>query len=110
MNNKLLYVLLAVFISLPSYAVTKHHGFEQKIFSERCHNFNNCEIPITNYGRFGEWFGYWPTGSGNAYIFTAGIWIGGIKDGDTLVSFPYMIGAGGNWMPGPPGTMSPTNR
>lgn len=102
MDRKLLYVLLAVFISSSSYAVTKHHGFEPKMFSSRLHNFNNCEILITNYGRFGDWFGYWPTGSGNAYIYAAGIWIGGIKDGDTLVSCSSMIGAGDRWMPGPP--------
>jgi len=48
-------------------------------------------------------YGYWPTGSGEHYIFGAGIWVGAIKNGDLLVSCGYStIGAGADWMPGPP--------
>lgn len=58
---------------------------------------------MTNYGEFGYMYGYWPTGSGESYIFGAGIWVGAIRDGDPLVSCGYStISAGCDWMPGPP--------
>ena len=103
MNGKLLYVLLAVSIASSSYALSPHHRTGSKIYSTRWHNFNNCEIPVTNYGEFGYIYGFWPTGSREPYIFGAGIWIGAMKNGDPLVSCGYNTsGHGGDWMPGPP--------
>jgi len=103
MNEKLLFVALAVLIVPSSSAATGSHGVESKMFSTRWHNFNNCEIPITNYGEFGYMYGFWPTGSGEPYIFGAGIWIGAMKNGDAVVSCGYNpFGHGNDWMPGPP--------
>jgi len=69
---------------------------------------NNVDNPVTNYGEFGMSDAhtagcYWPKGSGQPYIFGAGIWIGAVIDGDTLVSCGYnTVGAGCDYCPGPP--------
>jgi hypothetical protein len=70
-----------------------------RIFDIKVHNINNVEICITNFGKIGQdatnnpgcW---WPTGSGQNYIYGAGIWFGA-RDSvasdsvDTLVTIGY---------------------
>ena len=103
MDEKSLCTTLAIFVFSSFVAVTGQDRIEPKMSSCRWHNFNRCEIPITNYGEFGYMYGYWPTGSGEHHIFGAGIWVGAIKHDDLLVSCGYStIGAGSDWMPGPP--------
>ncbi len=60
-------------------------------------NVGNLQINITNWGLIGSYPGsgytfsdapsaQWPAGSGNEYLFAAGIWIGGVLLGQTVVS------------------------
>lgn len=71
-------------------------------------DINQVETNITNYGEFGMspahtsgcW---WPKGSGNAYIFGAGIWVAGIAGSDSVVINGYnTVGSGEECIPGPP--------
>ncbi len=56
--------------------------------SQIWHNQNQVEVLVTNVGPIGQDLlsgngaGFWPTGSGNSYIFGNGLWIGGIADVD----------------------------
>ncbi|MFQ6103313.1 MAG: FlgD immunoglobulin-like domain containing protein [Candidatus Glassbacteria bacterium] len=68
--------------------------------SQVWHNENECEVLITNVGPIGQNLltgsgaGFWPTGSGNSYIFGNGLWIGGIADvnGDQVPDTITVIG------------------
>jgi hypothetical protein len=56
-------------------------------------------MPFTNYGTFGYGIsrpgGEWPAGSGNMYIYGAGIWIGALQTPlDTLVTVGYNPSSG----------------
>lgn len=79
-----------------------------KAFELKRMQINNVDCPITNYGAFGQSEAhsagcYWPKGSGQPYIFGAGIWIGAVVNGDTLVSAGYnTVGSGQDFCPGPP--------
>ena len=65
---------------------------------------NQWRMPITNYGTFGHDVargtagGEWPRGSGDLYIFGAGIWFGSIKQGsagiETTVTCGYNPNSG----------------
>ncbi len=63
---------------------------------------NQWGVPVTNYAVFGygidEPGGEWPAGSGDIYLFGAGIWIGCLRDAaagqDTLVSVGYNPNSG----------------
>jgi hypothetical protein len=61
---------------------------------QKVHNINQVEMTITNYGIFGQSYSaagcWWPIGSGENYIFGAGIWFGTIDNGDTLVTNSYV--------------------
>jgi len=55
---------------------------------------NQWKLPITNYGTFGYGInrpgGEWPRGSGNMYIYGAGIWVGALPTRrETLVTCGY---------------------
>jgi hypothetical protein len=71
-------------------------------------DINQVETNITNYGEFGKSSAntsgcWWPKGSGNAYIFGAGIWIAGIDGSDSVVVNGYnTVGSGEECIPGPP--------
>ena len=60
----------------------------------KVHNINQVEMTISNYGVFGQNLSgsgcWWPIGSGEAYIFGAGLWFGTIDNGDTLVTNSYI--------------------
>ena len=59
-------------------AVTATPSFA--IWSTRWHDDGLLKLAITNYGRFGyENAAEWPKGTGQTYIFGAGIWVGAIK-------------------------------
>jgi len=60
------------------------------------HNGNQVEMCVSNFGKFGQTESqeagcWWPIGSGQNYIFGAGMWFGTINNssGDTLVSIGY---------------------
>ncbi len=67
---------------------------------------NQWRLPITNYATFGYGIGRsggeWPAGSGDMYIYGAGIWIGSIRytasGQDTLVSNGYNPNSGSSEM------------
>ncbi|MBN2543894.1 hypothetical protein JXI42_13635 [bacterium] len=81
----------------------KDNARSKEFSGEQWFEVNNCQVPLTNYGEFGYMYGFWPKGSGEAYIFGSGVWIGGIRSGQRLVSCGYnTYGAGNDFMPGPP--------
>ena len=60
-------------------------------------NIGELQINITNHGLIGSQFSIvssysdapsaqWPSSSGNEYLFAAGLWVGGIKNGEAHVS------------------------
>lgn len=83
-------------------------GSASAMFDLEEHDENRVLIPITNYGPFGQNIAgsagtYWPQGTGMSYIFGAGLWVGAIRDSDTLVSVGYNAVDGNfEFYPGPP--------
>jgi hypothetical protein len=68
---------------------------------------NQVETYLNNYGEYGQspahtsgtW---WPKGSGNGYVFGAGLWIAGVQGTDSVVVNGYnTVGFGDEFMPGP---------
>ncbi len=61
-----------------------------RYFDRKVHNVNNIEFFITNYGKVGDRC-FWPKGSGQNYIYGAGIWFGAIDSilKDTMVTIGY---------------------
>lgn len=60
-------------------------------------NVGELHINITNHGLIGSWYSWnttlsdapsaqWPAGSGNEYLWSAGLWVGGVLLGEQLVS------------------------
>ncbi len=74
--------------------------YPDNAFDLRYHDVGQIYLPITNYGIHGHEVstggagGIWPKGSGQAYIFGAGIWIGAIKGSKKLVSVGYNPNSG----------------
>jgi hypothetical protein len=73
-----------------------------RIYDFKWYQGNQWKLPITNYGTFGYAIGHaggeWPVGSGDMYIYGAGIWIGCVKRAkagkDTFVSNGYNPNSG----------------
>lgn len=92
---KKLFVLLAMVICLVANTkITEQPGRTEEV---KTHNINQVEMMVSNYGEFGQNPGdaagcWWPTGSGQNYIFGAGVWFGTIDEasGDTLVTSGYI--------------------
>jgi hypothetical protein len=74
--------------------ITTNTGREFQIIR---HNINSVELCVSNYGKFGQdetgnnagcW---WPIGSGQNYIYGAGLWVGGVDSisGDTMVTIGH---------------------
>jgi hypothetical protein len=64
---------------------------------ENVHNIGELQMHVGNWGNFGSWPGtvnpfsempsaQWPAGSGNEYLFVAGLWVGAMKGGVPAVS------------------------
>lgn len=74
--------------------------YPDNMFDLRYHDVGLIYLPITNYGIHGQEVstgsagGIWPKGSGQAYIFGAGVWIGAIKGDKKLVSAGYNPNSG----------------
>ncbi|MFZ5517174.1 MAG: hypothetical protein ACOY90_11080 [Candidatus Zhuqueibacterota bacterium] len=74
--------------------------YPDNMFDLRYHDVGLIYLPVTNYGihgyeaSTGTAGGVWPKGSGQAYIFGAGVWIGAIKGGNKLVSVGYNPNSG----------------
>jgi len=60
-------------------------------------NAGEVHVNITNWGLIGSWYSrattfsdapsaQWPAGSGNEYLYAAGLWVGGVLLGERLVS------------------------
>lgn len=73
-----------------------------RLYDFKWFDANQWKLPITNYGTFGYAIGRaggeWPVGSGDMYIYGAGIWIGCVKrtpaGKDTFVSNAYNPNSG----------------
>ena len=73
-----------------------------RVYDYLSYQKNQWRLPMTNYGTFGygvsEGGGEWPAGSGDIYIYGAGIWIGSLKKTasgkDTLVTVGYNPNSG----------------
>jgi len=82
-------------------------GRQILIYDLQYQKTNNISIPLTNFGQFGQNLAGsagddWPKGSGNPYIFGAGIWVAAISGSDTIVINGYnTVGSGQEFMPGP---------
>ncbi|UCG30536.1 MAG: hypothetical protein JSV53_01275, partial [candidate division WOR-3 bacterium] len=87
-------LLSTVFCLFGRTLITTNTGREFQILR---HNVNNVELCISNYGKFGQdetgnnagcW---WPIGTGQNYIYGAGLWVGAVDsiNGDTLVTIGY---------------------
>jgi hypothetical protein len=106
--RRAVYCLLGLLAALTTVeARTKDGQTGYRIFQRKRHQINNVDLPITNYGQFGMSDAgsagtYFPKGSGEPYIFGAGLWIGAIKGNDTLVSVGYnTVGGNEDFIPGP---------
>jgi hypothetical protein len=65
-------------------------GGGSKVWDGGWHDAGLIRLHITNFGRHGYENGCeWPAGSGQTYIFGAGIWVGCTAEGDTLVTVGY---------------------
>ena len=63
------------------------------IWDEGAHDVGKLYLKITNYGRIGfENAGIWPAGSGQHYIFGAGIWFGTLVYGDDTTELMQPLG------------------
>jgi hypothetical protein len=86
----------------------KKPGEQQRMWDRDTIAINQIKTYITNYGEFGMspahtsgcW---WPKATNNWYIFGAGIWIAGIRNGvDSVVVNGYnTVGSGEECIPGP---------
>lgn len=83
-------------------------GRQILIYDLQYQETNNISIPISNFGQFGQNEAGsagddWPKGSGNPYIFGAGIWVAALIGSDTIVINGYnTVGAGQEFVPGTP--------
>jgi hypothetical protein len=83
------------------------HGRHGRMYDLQYQETNNISMPLTNFGQFGQNLAgnagdNWPKGSGNTYIFGAGIWVGAILGNDTIVINGYnTVGGGQEFSPGP---------
>jgi hypothetical protein len=94
--NKLCVLVVLVSILL---AVTKENPPQSEIYDFKWYQKNQWRMPLTNYGTFGYGIGQaggeWPAGSGNMYIYGAGIWIGALRNQiETLVTCGYNPSSG----------------
>lgn len=97
-------------LMFPAFTVLARPTVQQqspsRLYDWRWYNKNQWNLAVTNYGTFGNGIGRsggeWPAGSGDMYIYGAGIWIGCIKRGagvkDTLVSIGYNPNSGASEM------------
>jgi hypothetical protein len=101
-----------------TFAKTNENSYKPpRILDFKWYSKNQWRIPITNYGTFGYGIGRpggeWPRGSGNYYIYGAGIWIGTMPSRtETLVTCGYNPSSGrseftpGAWVNAPGGYSS----
>jgi hypothetical protein len=90
------HVLVIVSIMTLMYAWQYSIPQDSRIYEVLIHDGNQVEMCISNFGKFGQTTQqnagcWWPIGSGQNYIFGAGMWFGTIDSatGDTLVSIGY---------------------
>lgn len=89
--------IVAIFLLLATnlFARTADRPWQPKrIMDFQWYAKNQWKLPITNYGTFGYGInrpgGEWPRGSGNMYIYGAGIWVGALPtQRETLVTCGY---------------------
>lgn len=113
-NGKKLYgtcsavFLLGMLLLAGSLSAYKKPGEQRRLWEQDTIAINQIKTYITNYGIFGMspahtsgcW---WPKATNEAYIFGAGIWVAGIRNGeDSVVVNGYnTVGSGQECIPGP---------
>ncbi|MCK4255807.1 hypothetical protein KAX35_02875, partial [candidate division WOR-3 bacterium] len=134
MDKRAYILILIIIISFSSLKAISDKATEYKCFHKRMHMVNRVEMWIANWGEFGQNPArtagtFWPRGSGEPYIFGAGIWIGAFVEKeyadsleqemhtfifpggnlrDTLIGVPLVssgyntVGKGFDFVPGPP--------
>ena len=91
--------MIGLMAALLLLASTRNPVSTNRIHEIKVHDINNVEMCISNYGKVGQDITgeagcWWPTGSGQNYIYGAGIWFG-VRDPiggglyDTLVTIGY---------------------
>ncbi len=101
-------VILLILFPIGNLNAYKKIGEQQRLWDRDTIAINQIKTNITNYGEFGMspahtsgcW---WPKTTNNSYIFGAGIWIAGIRNGtDSVVVNGYnTVGSGEECIPGP---------
>jgi len=104
MKNKFAFfaitLLLLTSCLLPLFARTAENPWRpNRLLDFQWYAKNQWRLPITNYGTFGYGIGRaggeWPRGSGNMYIYGAGIWVGAMPSRtETLVTCGYNPSSG----------------
>jgi hypothetical protein len=106
----------ACFMISPASAGGPAEGGGDRISDGGWHDAGLIRLHITNYGRHGYQNACeWPAGSGQTYIFGAGIWVGCTSGGDTLVTVGYDPSSGSTEfvpgdLPNEPGYTDTTDR
>lgn len=90
------YAIVATSILTLMYAWQNPGSIDTRSAEIIVHDGNQVEMSVSNFGKFGQTQNqtvgcWWPKGSGQNYIFGAGIWFGTVDSatGDTLVSIGY---------------------
>ena len=92
--------VLYAHIQAPPEEIQKNDTGPQRIFvldGSNVHNVGELQMNVGNWGMFGSWPGagrpfseapsaQWPACSGVEYLFTAGLWVGALKNGVPAVS------------------------
>jgi hypothetical protein len=88
--------MLILCLAFCVFANTKTRTWSGREFQIKMHDINQVEMCISNFGKFGQTATgnagcWWPKGSGQNYIYGAGLWFGTIDSmtGDTLVTIGY---------------------
>jgi hypothetical protein len=87
--RKIRNILLVISLLFLSYAFNSEFKFVESIKYIDC---NTIRTPFSNNGGFNRDYiagisGFeWPNGSNNAFLYSSGLWLGAIVDGDTLVA------------------------
>jgi hypothetical protein len=96
----LLLTALCSLLTTNLYARTQENPWRpNRLLDFKWYAKNQWRLPITNYGTFGYGIGRaggeWPRGSGNMYIYGAGIWVGAMPSRtETLVTCGYNPSSG----------------
>jgi hypothetical protein len=83
-------VMVCCLLSTVSARPVAEETSDSRVWSSGWHDAGLIRLNITNHGRHGYQNACeWPAGSGDTYIFGAGIWVGCMSDDEALVTVGY---------------------